>query len=208
MTCGSRSTLGLIQSRPSSTRRRRARPSRCVVLLFLSLSLSLSASTLERTADPCSSSQRTLYGPNQYPSFVPSLEPALRHWHALCTTISSVLLALLAESLTPDPDRLTDLFTTSAARPHEPAYSRMKVVRYPPVREGEDEDEGALGVGAHKDGGALTLLAQDATGGLQVQLWDGEWVGVEPRGYELVVNVGQVVCVALSLSALSLALSR
>jgi len=84
----------------------------------------------------------------------------------------------------------------------------MKVVRYPPVREGEDEDEGALGVGAHKDGGALTLLAQDATGGLQVQLWDGEWVGVEPRGYELVVNVGQVVCVALSLSALSLALSR
>ncbi|KPV72149.1 uncharacterized protein RHOBADRAFT_55985 [Rhodotorula graminis WP1] len=137
--------------------------------------------------------ERVLYGPNQYPSFVPALEPALRHWHALCTSISCVLLSLLAESLTPSPSRLTSLFATRPDREGEPAYSRMKVVRYPPVRPGDDDEGGGLGVGAHKDGGGLTLLAQDATGGLQVQLWDGEWVGVEPREYELVINVGQVV---------------
>ncbi|GAA5893188.1 hypothetical protein JCM8208_004370 [Rhodotorula glutinis] len=136
--------------------------------------------------------ERVLYGPNQYPSFVPSLEPALQHWHALCTSISHTLVSLLAQSLTPNPHRLTDLFTSLPGRESEPAYSRMKVVRYPPVREA-DAEQGGLGVGAHKDGGGLTLLAQDATGGLQVQLWDGEWVGVEPREYELVINVGQVV---------------
>ncbi|GAA6053863.1 hypothetical protein JCM3770_004753 [Rhodotorula araucariae] len=128
-----------------------------------------------------------LYGPNQYPSFVPSLEPAIRRWRTLCDTISHDLIALMGTSLTPTPDLLTSLF--SPADPAQPPYSRMKVVQYPPVREGDD----GLGVGAHKDGGALTLLAQDATGGLQVQLWDGAWVGVEPRAYELVINVGQVI---------------
>ncbi|BGP47350.1 hypothetical protein JCM10450v2_003202 [Rhodotorula kratochvilovae] len=131
--------------------------------------------------------EHVLYGPNQYPSFVPTLEPAIRTWRSLCDIISHDLIALMGASLTPTPQLLTSLFSTADAA--QPPYSRMKVVQYPPVREGDD----GLGVGAHKDGGGLTLLAQDATGGLQVQLWDGEWVGVEPRPYELVINVGQVI---------------
>lgn len=46
----------------------------------------------------------------------------------------------------------------------------------------------------------MTLLAQDQTGGLQVQLWTGEWIDVEPIPYALVINVGQVVCVRTRLS--------
>lgn len=64
-------------------------------------------------------------------------------------------------------------------------------VRYPPVEPGSP----GLGVGAHKDGGGLTLLAQDNTGGLQVQNWSGEWINVEPKAYALVINVGQVMYV-------------
>lgn len=74
-----------------------------------------------------------------------------------------------------------------------PPYSRLKVVRYPPL---PSTSVGILGVGPHKDGGALTLLAQDMCGGLEVQMWDGKWVGVEPRQNGLVINVGQVMYVA------------
>ena len=39
----------------------------------------------------------------------------------------------------------------------------------------------ALGVGRHKDSGALTVLAQDEVGGLQVKRKsDGEWILVHP----------------------------
>ncbi|BGP07298.1 hypothetical protein JCM10049v2_003129 [Rhodotorula toruloides] len=130
----------------------------------------------------------SLYGPNQYPASTPTLEPAIRRWRNLNDTIARDLVSLLAQSLTPHPERIVDIFLPSSAADY-PAYSRMKVVQYPPIKPGE---EGA-GVGSHKDGGGITLLAQDQTGGLQVQTWEGEWVGVEPVPYALVINVGQVI---------------
>ncbi|GAA5898320.1 hypothetical protein JCM5296_001341 [Sporobolomyces johnsonii] len=130
----------------------------------------------------------SLYGPNQYPSAsVPSFEPAIKTYRALCSTVARSLVSLLAQSLSPEPELITSLFESS--NPLTPDYSRMKVVRYPPVPSGVQ----GLGVGAHKDGGGITLLAQDQTGGLQVQTWAGEWIDVEPRAHDLVINVGQVI---------------
>ncbi|GAA5854622.1 hypothetical protein JCM8547_004915 [Rhodosporidiobolus lusitaniae] len=128
-----------------------------------------------------------LYGPNQYPSFSPSLEPAIRRWRKLNEGVAADLVSLLGQSLTSQPELVTDAFDTSD--PLRPPYSRMKVAQYPPKREGDD----GLGVGAHKDGGGITLLAQDQTGGLQVQKWDGEWMDAQPIPYTLVINVGQVI---------------
>ncbi|XP_031480357.1 protein DMR6-LIKE OXYGENASE 1-like isoform X2 [Nymphaea colorata] len=52
----------------------------------------------------------------------------------------------------------------------------------------------ALGVGRHKDSGALTILAQDDVGGLQVKRkTDGEWVGVKPVPDSYIINVGDIV---------------
>ncbi|KAL7341733.1 hypothetical protein BJY59DRAFT_719876 [Rhodotorula toruloides] len=130
----------------------------------------------------------SLYGPNQYPASTPALEPSIRRWRDLSDTIARHLVSLLAQSLTPHPERIVDIFLPSSAADY-PAYSRMKVVQYPPIKPGE---EGA-GVGSHKDGGGITLLAQDQTGGLQVQTWEGEWIGVGPVPYALVINVGQVI---------------
>ncbi|GAA5963613.1 hypothetical protein JCM21900_000306 [Sporobolomyces salmonicolor] len=130
----------------------------------------------------------SLYGPNQYPSAsVPSFESTIKTYRALCSTIARSLVSLLAQSLSPEPRLITSLFESDD--PLTPDYSRMKVVRYPPVAPGTE----GLGVGAHKDGGGITLLAQDQTGGLQVQRWDGEWIDVEPRAHDLVINVGQVI---------------
>lgn len=51
----------------------------------------------------------------------------------------------------------------------------------------------ALGLGRHKDGGALTILYQDNVGGLQVRRKsDGEWLTVKPSTDAFIVNVGDI----------------
>lgn len=52
----------------------------------------------------------------------------------------------------------------------------------------------ALGVGHHKDAGAVTVLAQDDVGGLEVRRKsDGEWIPVKPTSDAYIINVGDVV---------------
>ncbi|KAK6159402.1 hypothetical protein DH2020_006716 [Rehmannia glutinosa] len=52
----------------------------------------------------------------------------------------------------------------------------------------------ALGVGRHKDAGALTILAQDEVGGLQVKRkTDGEWILVKPTPDAYIINVGDII---------------
>ncbi|KAL6514279.1 hypothetical protein OROHE_019266 [Orobanche hederae] len=52
----------------------------------------------------------------------------------------------------------------------------------------------ALGVGRHKDAGALTILAQDDVGGLQVKRkTDGEWILVKPTPNAYIINVGDII---------------
>jgi isopenicillin N synthase-like dioxygenase len=51
----------------------------------------------------------------------------------------------------------------------------------------------ALGVGRHKDAGALTVLAQDDVGGLEVRRKsDGEWIPVTPTPDAYIINVGDL----------------
>ena len=58
----------------------------------------------------------------------------------------------------------------------------------------EHEGETRQLVGApHTDSGILTLLNQDATGGLQARAADGRWLDVPPRPRSLVVNFGQLL---------------
>ncbi|KAM0787273.1 hypothetical protein ACM66B_006506 [Microbotryomycetes sp. NB124-2] len=129
-----------------------------------------------------------LCGPNQYPRQVEGFREAIEDLRSTCNDIAHRLIELIAQSVTDEPELMTRPFVASTKFP---AYSRMKTVLYKPVP--EETDPLLLGVGPHRDGGALTLLAMDDTPGLQVQLWDGEWQTVEPRRFDLVINIGQVV---------------
>ncbi|KAJ7967410.1 2-oxoglutarate and Fe(II)-dependent oxygenase superfamily protein [Quillaja saponaria] len=68
--------------------------------------------------------------------------------------------------------------------------SFIRLNHYPPC----PSPDLALGVGRHKDAGALTILAQDDVGGLEVKRKsDGEWVLVKPTPDSYIINVGDII---------------
>lgn len=64
----------------------------------------------------------------------------------------------------------------------------FRIFRYPPTARGS----GSWGVAEHTDYGLLTILAQDAQGGLQVRTPRG-WIDVEPRPNSFVCNLGDML---------------
>lgn len=111
--------------------------------------------------------------------------------------LSFKLMGLIALSLGLAADRFDKCF--------EDSTSFIRLNYYPPC----PSPDLALGVGRHKDAGALTVLYQDDVGGLEVKRkTDGEWIRVKPTPNAYIINVGdiiQVLCLALlSLSPKSL----
>jgi isopenicillin N synthase-like dioxygenase len=123
-------------------------------------------------------------GPNQWPD--ETLVPGFR---AACTTYSAAMHALA--------ERLMGLFEIALQLPpgHFDPYMRQpicttRLLHYPP--QPALAAPGQIGCGAHTDWGALTLLAQDDAGGLQVQRKDGTWLDVQPVPGAFVVNAGDM----------------
>lgn len=123
------------------------------------------------------------YGHNQWPAEVPDAP-------ALCEAYIQAMLALSR--------RLMQLLALSLALPEdyfdhtsESPMLTLRMLRYPPHPEGADER--TFGAGAHTDWGALTILAQDGHGGLEVQMPGGDWVAATPIDGCFVVNLGDMI---------------
>lgn len=123
-----------------------------------------------------------MHGPNSWPDLEGFREPVEAYYDA-CRRLTEQLLAGMALSLGLD-ERAFEPF-------HQTPIATMRLLRYPPPL--PDQLEGQLGAGAHTDWGAITVLAQDDAGGLEVQLADGTWVPVPPRPDAFVVNVGDLL---------------
>lgn len=124
-----------------------------------------------------------LLGPNQWPDFVPEMQPALSKFMSECNILGALLFRALATGLGAPEDR----FTKSFDRP----ISRGAIIHYPPQEPDRGEDQ--FGVGAHTDYGCLTLLYQDEVGGLQVRDRAGDWVTAHPIEDTFVVNIGDLM---------------
>jgi len=123
-------------------------------------------------------SAEILTATNQWPQNPPGLREACEKYAEAVEKLSFRLLELISLSLGLPARYFHSKF--------EDPTSRLRLNHYSPC----PAPELALGVGRHKDGGALTVLAQDEVGGLQVRRKDGEWIGVKPIPNSFVINVG------------------
>lgn len=123
-----------------------------------------------------------LDGPNLWPAALPELETVANEWTEKLSALSLRLLRAWALSLGAPEDAFDGAFA------HSP-FSSMKIVRYP----GESAEEEKQGVGAHRDGGVLTLLlVEPGKAGLQVE-HEGEWIEAPSVPGAFVVNVGEML---------------
>lgn len=108
----------------------------------------------------------TAYGANQWPAALPGMAAQCEAYIAALRALAQRLMQLMALSL--------DLPESYIDHTHDNPMITLRLLHYPPHP--ADADTLAFGAGAHTDWGAITLLAQDAHGGLEVCLPDGTWV--------------------------------
>lgn len=123
-------------------------------------------------------------GPNQWPdeALVPGFRAAMEAYSAAMEALARRLMGLFERALGVEAGGF-DRFMR-----HPTCTTRL--LHYPP--QPVQALPGQIGCGAHTDWGALTLLAQDDAGGLQVQRADGSWFDVEPLPGAFVVNAGDL----------------
>jgi isopenicillin N synthase-like dioxygenase len=122
-----------------------------------------------------------LQGPNQWPTALPELKEVVLRYQAEAHKLAIRLVQAFALVLGQDEHVFDPLFETN---PHQ----LMKIIRYP----GRDLTEDDQGVGAHKDGGFVTILLQDVREGLQVE-YDGTWIAAPPVPDTFVINIGELL---------------
>ncbi|PKA54316.1 Naringenin,2-oxoglutarate 3-dioxygenase [Apostasia shenzhenica] len=138
--------------------------------------------TAENSATADSGEERTDAIRNRWPDYPPEFRSACEEYAKGLEKLAYQLLELLSLSLGLPANCLNKFFNDHT--------TRIRLNHYPPC----PKPQLALGVGRHKDGGALTILAQDDVGGLDVRRKrDGEWVRVKPIPNSFIVNVGDIV---------------
>ncbi len=127
-----------------------------------------------------------LQGPNQWPAALPEMRETLLDYQAAVTDLAVRMVHLFARALGQPATAFDDIFLPGPQQ-------LLKIIRYP----GRDATESEQGVGAHKDGGFVTVLLQDVQAGLQVEN-DGSWIDAPPILDTFVVNVGELLEMASS----------
>lgn len=106
-----------------------------------------------------------------------------RRFFEACTNASHRVLRVFALALGTDPEYFVRL--------HSGENVTMRFLHYPAV--GFDVEAAQMGAGAHTDYGAITLLFQDAIGGLQLRRSDDEWMDVPPIADAVNINTGDLM---------------
>ena len=124
-----------------------------------------------------------LVGPNVWPAAMPELKASVYPYFEAASACAEALLRGFALGAGLDAEH----FVRLRDRP----VSRGSLQYYPPQPDGAGEDQ--FGVAPHTDFGVLTVLCQDAVGGLEIRQRNGEWAAMPPIPGTLVVNIGDLL---------------
>jgi isopenicillin N synthase-like dioxygenase len=134
--------------------------------------------------DPRVRAGRPLHGPNLFPSRPSALRPTVLACLDAFTRLGHQLMVGLALALELDEDWFERELTA------DPVVL-FRMFHYPAAPDDLVDDPG-WGVGEHTDYGLLTILYQDAGGGLEVRDREG-WVEIPPQPGALVCNLGDML---------------
>jgi isopenicillin N synthase-like dioxygenase len=126
-----------------------------------------------------------MHGANLWPAEVPELKTSAMGFLDAATRAAAALMEGVSLSLGLSADYFAAHYTA------DPTVL-FRIFHYPPKGPAEIDWTGAWGVGEHTDYGLLTLLAQDANGGLEVKGPDG-WIAAPPIAGALVCNIGDML---------------
>jgi isopenicillin N synthase-like dioxygenase len=123
------------------------------------------------------------YPPGLWPAALPELRVAWAAYYDAMRDLGNRLMSLFAGGLGLPPGFFADQ-TGQAA-------NALRAINYP-ARDATPPP-GQFRAGAHTDYGTLTILRQDAVGGLEVLDPGGRWVDVEPVPGAFVINIGDLM---------------
>jgi isopenicillin N synthase-like dioxygenase len=133
--------------------------------------------------DPDVVAGKPLHGPNQWPVGVAGFREAVSAYESSLRRLAETLFRCFSLSLGIEREFFIERF--------QKPLTLLRLARYPASDGPVTEDE--IGVSVHRDAGAFTILAQDNTGGLEIQLKSGEWVGARFIPETFIINIGDAM---------------
>lgn len=144
---------------------------------------SLNIGPVDRPTHDLAEDEAVVYVENRWPPSMPGLPAVCGAYFAAMTALSERIMRLFAAALRLPAGYFDPLIT------HAP--SALRAINYPALD--TPLAPGQLRAGAHSDYGLLTILHQDAVGGLEVVDADGTWVPVPTIEGAYVVNIGDLM---------------
>ena len=123
------------------------------------------------------------YSPSLWPAALPELRVAWTAYYDATRDLGNRLMSLFARGLGLPPG----FFAGQTGQ----AANALRAINYPPRHAAPLP--GQFRAGAHTDYGTLTILRQDAVGGLEVLDPGDRWAGVEPVPGAFVINIGDLM---------------
>lgn len=126
----------------------------------------------------------TSFSPNLWPRRPEGLKLAMTAYYRAMEQLAVAILDIFALAL-----NVPEEYFRSRVDRHT---STLRVIHYPSLD--AEPQIGEERAGAHTDTTAITILrVDDAPGGLQVQMPDGEWVGVPKVSGSFIINIGDIM---------------
>lgn len=124
-----------------------------------------------------------VYASNLWPAKPEGFREVIEAYYRDARAVAMDLLRGIAEAIGEDRAFFDDKFDLPMAL--------LRGNYYPPRPEWAGDKD--FGIAAHTDYGCLTLLGTDGVAGLEVQGRDGQWIAVEARPGDFVINFGEML---------------